>query len=96
MLYIRNIVSPVVRVIELDSDIVISTYDLQLPYEFGSVHPGANPMCKTDTFLFYLNNIFVYNEGYEYNFKTKKIIIKEPFKMTGPKFNPNDYIVSLH
>lgn len=53
-------------------------------------------MFKSKTFMFYVNNIFVYNEGYEYNFDTKKVTIKEPFKMTGPKFNPKDYIVSLH
>lgn len=89
-----------VRIIELNSpsanNNTYSTYDLQLPYEFGSVQPGANQMFKTNTFLFYLNNIFVYNEGYEYNFETKRTTIKEPFRMTGPKFNPKDYIVTLH
>lgn len=67
-----------------------------MPYEFGSVYPGANQMLKSKTFIFYVNNIFVYNEGYEYSFETKTITIKEEFKMSGPKFNTKDYLVTLH
>lgn len=78
MLYIRKIVSPVIRIIKLDDagTSVDKIEDLKMPYEFGSVHPGANQMLKTDTFLFYVNNLFVYNEGYEYSFQTGSITMK--------------------
>lgn len=72
----KNIVTPVLRVISLHDQ---RTSDVQLPYLIGEVTPGANQNFKTEKALIYMNNLFVYNEGYELSLKDRSLKLVEKF-----------------
>ena len=75
---------------------MVDSHSPELPYSIGTVNPGANKTLKTTCLLVYFNNIFVYNEGYEYDFVSRKWSVKEKFQLTGPAFNPGRYLVECH